>query len=120
MTKKSVLVVEDNKPTLELMASQLREAGYAVMTAENGKEALTLLKMARPNVIVVDLQMSPIGGLDFAREMINLKYNFPLIMVTSDQSSDVLVQASKVGIQQVLKKPVSQAFLVKSVERALR
>ncbi len=120
MTKKSVLVIDDNKPTLDLMAAQLREAGYGVMTAENGQEALGLLKMARPNVIIVDLQMAPIGGLDFARELTDHKYEFPLIMVTGDPSSDVLYEANKVGIKQVLKKPVSMAFLTKAVERALR
>lgn len=118
--KKSVLIIEDNEPTREMLASHFRKAGYATMEAIDGEDALKKLKMARPDIIVLDLMMQPMGGFDFVREMLDHRYDFPVVVVTSDESSDVLYNANELGIKTVIRKPVAEDKLLKAVERALR
>jgi DNA-binding NtrC family response regulator len=115
----TIMIVDDNAPFRHLMAAFLKKAGFNTIEAANGLEALLLLKTEKINVILLDLQMLPVGGFAFMEEYNELGYKLPVIMITGDQSSDVLERSSKMGFAGVLKKPVTEGRIIQSVERLL-
>src|SRR5438046_1129848 len=69
MTKAVVLVAEDHPDTRELFALMLAHEGFDVKQAENGREALELLEQARPDVLLVDLMMPEMDGIELIRRV---------------------------------------------------
>jgi len=64
-----ILIVEDERPLREMLASLFEEAGYRVRTAIHGRDALTQIEDARPNLIVMDLMMPVMGGDELYRQL---------------------------------------------------
>jgi two-component system alkaline phosphatase synthesis response regulator PhoP len=64
----SVLIVNDEPDQLTLMGNLLHKAGYSVLTAEDGVEGLTLARRARPDLVISDVTMPRMNGLDFCRD----------------------------------------------------
>jgi len=65
----SVLIVNDELDQLTLMGSLLRKAGYAVLTAEDGVEGLSLARRERPDLVISDVTMPRMNGLEFCRQI---------------------------------------------------
>src|SRR5690242_9350663 len=85
MSKKKILVVDDEPDAVELIAFNLRGAGYDVITAEDGEEALKKARQARPDLIVLDLMLPEIDGLEVCRMMRNDPNisKTPIVMLTA-------------------------------------
>lgn len=115
----TILIVDDNAPFRHLIAAFLKKADYNTIEATNGLEALLLLKTEKIDAVLLDLQMLPVGGFAFMEEYNELGYTQPVIMITGDQSTDILARTSKMGIAGVLKKPVTEGRILQIVERIL-
>lgn len=113
----TILLVEDTASERELMAGYLKEAGHLVIDASNGNEALQKLESAEPDLVVTDLVMPGMSGLELCR---NLKKNpktkaLPVIACTSkDQELDRL-WGMKQGIKIYITKPYSKEDIVNAV-----
>jgi CheY-like chemotaxis protein len=117
--KKTILVVDDNLPFRLLMRAFLQKADYNVYEAEHGEQALALIKTSAVDLILLDLQMLPIGGFDFMTQYIQDGHTTPVILITADPSGDILTRASKLGLAGVIKKPVTEERLIPLVQRLL-
>lgn len=125
-----ILVVEDNDVSRDLMRSILEAQDYQVVTAVDGEEALSVVESTDVDLAYVDLNMEPMGGFEFIKHLRehnenthNLggkKYLFPIVIVTADESSDVLILAQEHGAVQLFKKPVDPARLLHTTEKLLR
>jgi DNA-binding NtrC family response regulator len=115
----TILVVDDNAPFRHLMAAFLNKAGYQTALAADVIYALEVLTQKKIDCILLDLQMMPMGGFGFMQEYIELKYTAPVILITGDDSSDILTRSSKLGFAGLLKKPVSESRIIQIVERTL-
>lgn len=115
----TILVVEDNDFVRMQIVSFLKEAGHVVAEATDGNEALETI--GKDTVLaVVDVRMEPMGGFDFLNLIRADGYTIPVILVTGDQTHDLLERANKAGVGSVLMKPVQKERLVTTVDRLLK
>jgi two-component system response regulator GlrR len=119
-SKGTVLVVDDDAPMLRLISLRLREEGYSVVTAESGEQALGLVAVKLPNLVLTDLQMGGMDGLALF-EAIHRDYpSLPVIILTAHGTIPDAVTATLRGVFGFLTKPFEARELVRQVERALR
>ncbi|NCC22706.1 MAG: response regulator [Alphaproteobacteria bacterium] len=115
----NILVAEDNDLSREMIARIIRMQGYRVLEARDGGTALELARQFDVHVAVIDQMMEPVGGFHFAQRVAAGGLSIPIIMVTAHDASDILLEASKCGIQRVIQKPFSPDKLVGSINRIL-
>lgn len=122
MSKERVLIVDDEEDILELIRYNLELEGYDVICAENGEECLKLTDRHSPDLIVLDLMMPGIDGLDVCK---NLKSNsetksIPIIMLTAKSSESDIVIGLELGADDYMVKPFSPRVLVARIKSHLR
>lgn len=118
--RRKVLVVEDNDFVRMQIVSHLKGAGYDLYEATDGDGALTRLDNdADMDLAIVDVRMDPMGGFEFMKILRDNDNKMPVILVTGDDTADLLEQAGKYGVAAVLMKPVEKERLVRTVERTL-
>ncbi len=116
---KTVLVVDDEAKILRLARDYLEHAGFAVSTADAGKAALATVRGAKPDLIVLDLGLPDLDGLDVIRAL-RKESNVPIIVLTArGDESDKLV-GLELGADDYLTKPFSPKELVARVRAVLR
>jgi len=93
---KKILVVDDEESIRLLYQEELRDAGYEVVTAQNGAEALRMVKENRPDLITLDLKMANMDGTDFLQALRKMYRDLPVIICTAydDYRQDFRLWAS--------------------------
>lgn len=114
-----ILIVEDNDMNREMLANILFTRGYTVLQASDGQEGLELVAENDVHLALVDINMTPMDGIEFIKNLLVNKINLPTIIVSSDTSSDLLSQAIDLGVQKVLQKPVAPNRLLAAVDRII-
>ena len=111
----SVLIVEDEQDTRELLELLVSKAGYSVRTAENGQEALNLLETIRPSLILLDVQMPVMDGAEFRQAMRRDRslLSIPTVVLTGAAVEPML----DIAVDEALRKPVKSADLLAIVRR---
>ena len=116
---KKILVVDDEKPISEIIKFNLTKEGYDVYTAYDGKEALEEFKKIEPDLVLLDIMIPTIDGLEVARE-IRKTHNTPIIMVTAKDNEIDKVLGLEMGADDYVTKPFSNRELVARVKANLR
>jgi len=108
-----VLAVDDDPYDLDALDEMLEPSGHRLQRVIDGKTALFLIERARPDLILLDLNMPGFGGLDVLRALkSNAKFSgIPVIMVSSRMDRDAIVTALKLGAVDFLAKPIDQGAL---------
>lgn len=119
-TGPQVLVVDDHAAARESTAAVLRCADLQVTTASSAAEALEELRRSAPEVIVTDLCMPGMSGLDLVREVAQRKLTTQVLIVTAHGSIDSAVEALRHGAFDYLEKPFTAERLERSVQQALQ
>jgi DNA-binding response OmpR family regulator len=115
----SVLVVEDEASIASFVALYLKNAGYEVRTAANGTEALAAVGSAQPSLIVLDLMLPDIDGIEICRR-IRQSSDVPILMLTArDEDVDKII-GLEVGADDYMTKPFNPRELVARVKSILR
>ncbi|MGC1374833.1 MAG: response regulator transcription factor [Anaerolineales bacterium] len=116
---KTILVVDDEVKIVKLLRDYLERAGFAVRAAGDGKAALSLARTEKPDLIVLDLGLPGVDGLDVTRELRKLS-NVPIIMLTArSEESDKLI-GLELGADDYITKPFSPKEVVARVRVVLR
>ena len=116
---KTILVVDDEPKIATLARDYLEHAGFAVLTAADGPSALTTIRQRRPDLVVLDLGLPGLDGLDVTRE-IRRASTIPIVMLTArDDELDKLL-GLELGADDYLTKPFSPRELVARVRAVLR
>lgn len=117
----TILLVEDHAPLLRNIAFILEVAGFDVMTAHNGAEALALLKRHTPNMIVSDLNMPEVDGAELLQIVrADARWSsLPFIMLSSRYSYDDLMRVLDLGADEFLPKPFDAYELIDAIQMAL-
>jgi DNA-binding NtrC family response regulator len=118
-TTRRMLVVDDHAAARESVADVLRHAGYEVIGASSASEALGLLDRHEFHVIVTDLQMPGMDGLEFIRQIYQRRLLVQVIMVTAHATIASAVEAMRYGAFDYLEKPFNATQLESTVRRAL-
>ena len=116
----NILVAEDNDVSRELMAGILRAQGYRVFGAIDGESAIKVVEDRDIDLALVDINMSPKGGFEFVKFLVVKGIDTPVVIVTGDDSTNILVDASSLGVVTVLQKPVDPDKLLQVVNRILK
>ena len=116
---KTILVVDDEPKIATLARDYLEHAGFAVLTAGDGPSALTTIRQRRPDLVVLDLGLPGLDGLDVTREL-RRDSTIPIVMLTArDDELDKLL-GLELGADDYLTKPFSPRELVARVRAVLR
>ncbi|HEV2056588.1 MAG TPA: response regulator [Methylomirabilota bacterium] len=117
-----VLIADDNAMNLDILQARLTAHGYEILTATDGEAALSLAREKHPDLILLDVMMPGLDGLEVCRRLKgdpSLPF-MPLIMVTARADSRDVVSGLEAGADEYLTKPVDQAALVARVKSMLR
>ncbi|HYV09982.1 MAG TPA: PAS domain S-box protein [Pyrinomonadaceae bacterium] len=118
----SVLIVNDEPDQLILMGGLLRKAGYSVLTAEDGIDGLTLARRERPDLVISDVSMPRMNGLEFCREIRadSELATVPILLITAHQKdTESAVAGMKAGADDYLEIPFDAPRLIAKVSRLL-
>ena len=115
-----ILIVDDQEELLRGLAVNFRREGYAVLTATSGETALGLASREAPDVIVLDVMMPGMNGLDVCRELRRRGIETPIIMLTARGEEIDRVVGLEVGADDYLTKPFSLRELLARVRARLR
>lgn len=118
---KAILIVEDNLDSRELMADALEFAGYAVLQAKDGEEAVQLAKENLPGLILLDISLPKKSGWDVAAEVRAHAdtREIPIIALTAHARADDRDRAFEAGCNSYLPKPVKPKDVIQEIERLL-
>lgn len=119
MMAKKILVVDDEKPISDIVKFNLDKEGYDVVTAYDGEEALKKVEAESPDLILLDLMLPKIDGLEVARQ-IRKEHDTPIIMLTAKNSEIDKVLGLELGADDYVTKPFSNRELVARVKANLR
>lgn len=114
-----ILVVDDEPAVTDLLAYNLRKANYEVLSAANGREALNVARQARPDLILLDLMLPEIDGLDVCRELRKTS-DVPIIMITARGEEIDRVVGLELGADDYVSKPFSVRELMARIKAVLR
>jgi len=122
VAKEKILVVDDEEDILELLKFKLSREGYQVTCAASGEEALSCVRSGTPDLIVLDLMLPGIDGIEVTRELKNDPdtKNIPIVMLTAKGEEADIVTGLELGADDYITKPFSPRILIARVKAVLR
>ena len=115
-----ILVVEDDIKTANLLQLYLRQAGYTVSLAHTGYEAIDMVRANSPDLIVLDLMLPQLNGLDVCRMIRMDNSAIPIIILTAKSTEDDVLRGLDLGADDYITKPFSPREVVARVRTVLR
>lgn len=119
MQPKTILVVDDEEKIVDVVKSYLEKAGFKVLSAFNGRDALELFDRHSPALVVLDLMLPDVSGENVCRA-IRRKARTPVIMLTAKSAEESVIQGLEIGADDYVVKPFSPRQLVARVDAVLR
>jgi len=118
---KTVLIIEDEEDAAELFAEMMRVSGFRVLKTSNSTPALAMMAAEKPDVIILDIMMPDISGLEILRQMRRDPElsNIPVVVVSAKSMPADIKNGMEAGASTYLTKPVGFLDLKEAVERAL-
>jgi DNA-binding response OmpR family regulator len=117
--KPAILVVDDDTKTVDLIRLYLEKDGYRVLMAYDGRKAIEIARMSRPGLIILDLMLPQIEGLDVCR-LLREESNVPIIMLTAKTTEEDKLIGLDLGADDYVTKPFSPRELIARVRAVLR
>lgn len=115
-----ILVVDDDPKIQQLICLYLEREGYPTLTASDGAEALELVLKQRPRLVILDLMLPHISGLELCRRLRELLDNTPVMMLTATVDEEEKLAGLAIGADDYMTKPFSPRELVARVKAILR
>jgi DNA-binding response OmpR family regulator len=119
MTEGKILVVEDEADIRRLIRLTLENQHYEVLTAENGEKGLELFRWERPDLVVLDVMLPGMSGLELCRE-IRQDANVPILFLSCRRDSEDIIAGLDIGGDDYMTKPFDPAVLAARVRAAMR
>lgn len=120
MSRAKTLVVDDDPDLLRLMSIRIRSAGYEVSAVESAEQALARMSIVRPDVVITDLRMDGMDGLELFDAIHEINPSLPVIILTAHGTIPEAVDATKRGVFSFLSKPFDGKELIEQVNKALQ
>ena len=116
---KKILIVDDEPHVLELLSVALEDEGYRILVANNGREALCQLKKEQPQVVLLDIRMPDVDGLEVLRQIKQINKATSVIMMTAYGAMETVLEAIQLGAYDYLTKPLDLKKVRLLIRRAL-
>lgn len=119
--EKTVLIIEDEADAAELFAEMMRVSGFRVLKTTSSKPALSLISTEKPDIVILDIMMPEVSGLDILRQMRQEPEiaEIPVVVVSAKSMPADIRIGMEAGASTYLTKPVGFLELKEAVERAL-
>jgi PAS domain S-box-containing protein len=118
MGVEKILIVDDEKIIVRLLSMSLQSDGYETITAGNGQEALEVFKAESPDIVITDIKMPVMDGLELLRKIKEIDADNEVIIVTGHGDIDSTITALQYGASDFINKPVRDEALAIALERA--
>ena len=118
--KRRILLVEDDRTISDLLAYNLRRAGYEVLQEQNGRSGLETALAHTIDLVLMDLMLPGLDGLTASREIIRRKPSLPIIMLTARSEKETMLQGFQSGADDYITKPFDLEVLLARIEARLR
>lgn len=117
----SVLIVDDEQGTRDLLRLMLKSSGYDIFEAEDGLDALEKVKLIHPDVILLDVMMPNMDGLEVCRHLRSQPSTatLPIIMVSAKIQVEAIREGLDAGATRYLTKPVSRTNLIETIREVV-
>jgi len=113
-----ILVCEDEEILLTSLEFRLRKNGFSVITAKNGKQALQIVEDEKPDLLVADIMMPHLTGLQLVDYMRNdLDLDIPVIIISALEEEDTVLEAFRCGANDFIAKPFKPTELVLRIKK---
>jgi two-component system nitrogen regulation response regulator NtrX len=119
MTEQVVLIVDDEEGIRESLSGIFEDEGFDVFTSSSGEEALRILKEQNPDLILLDVWLPGIDGIQTLNDVKKLKPDLPVIMISGHGNIELAVKATRMGAYDFLEKPLSLERILLAAKRAL-
>jgi DNA-binding NtrC family response regulator len=119
MDKRLILIVEDDAKVGESIRLLLKKRGYEILLASNGKEALALFRQEMVDLVITDLVMPKMDGIELLEAVKHLRPETEVIVISAQGTIEKAVQAMKLGAFDFIEKPINPRVISLVVERAL-
>ena len=121
MSQKTVLIIEDEEDAADMFAEMMRVSGYRVLKTSSSTPALTMMVAEKPDVVILDIMMPEVSGLDILRQMRQdpALANIPVVVVSAKSMPADIKIGMEAGASMYLTKPVGFGELKEAIERAL-
>jgi len=117
-----ILVADDEAENVKILAALLKEAGYGVLVAENGFEAVKLAFSKLPSLIIMDMYLQGLDGLEVCKRLKTdaLTASVPIIIITTNTAVEDIEKALSLGINAYITKPVPNKDILTAVANILK
>ena len=115
MSNKKILVVDDEAHIREILERFLKMKGYEVIVAENGEKALAYFQIEKPKLVLLDIIMPGIGGIEVLDEIKRIDPNARVVMLTAVKEEEIGKLLLKKGSQDYIMKPIDFDYLEKTI-----
>ncbi|MFA5157172.1 MAG: response regulator [Candidatus Omnitrophota bacterium] len=121
MGKAKILVIDDNEKNVELLEAILQAAGFEVLKAYNGKQAIEMIGKERPDLLLLDIMMPELDGFQVCELLRKDPQNsgLPVVMVTAKDKESDIVQSLERGADDYIVKPIDKKELLGKIEDML-
>lgn len=121
MSKKKILIVEDEESLLKLESILLTSRGYEVKGVADGRAALEALHTTKPDLVLLDIMLPEMDGFEVCRQIKSDEStrHIPVIMLTAKKSREDMVKGEEVGADWYITKPFKSAMVIETIQRFL-
>ena len=119
MKRQSILIVDDEEIIRVTLSKDMVNAGYDVCTAQNGEEAIACFEKERHDLILIDLVMVGLGGIDVAKAVLKLRPDVRIIILTGYGSRDTAIEALRLGVDEYLITPCDRKIVLEKIKALL-
>lgn len=116
---KKILICEDERDARESLTKILSKIDYQVSSVENGQDAINQARELKPDLILLDVRMPKIDGLEVAREVRKFDKLTKIIFVTAFASEEIRKEATRYDIYDYLVKPIPPELIIQKIEQSL-
>jgi YesN/AraC family two-component response regulator len=113
-----ILIIDDEKPTLTMFRLTLSAYGYHVLTAENGNDGLAVFERERPPLVLTDIKMPGMDGIEVLRRIKEIEPKTEVIVITGHGDMDLAIKALNLDATDFLNKPIQRQGLEQALKRA--
>ena len=119
MSGEIILIVDDDESVRNALAGVMKDEGYEVVSAESGKEGIGVLNEMQPSLVLLDIAMPDMDGIETLRRFKEMRPDMPVIMVTGHASIETAVKTTKMGAYDFIEKPSKLETLTLVVKHGL-
>lgn len=115
-----ILVVDDDEYILDILRILLENEGYEVVAAQDSQKGLDIVTSSEVDLVISDLRMRPMNGIELLREIRKVKPKLPVIMLTAYGSPETANEASQLGAFAYLTKPFGPDEVLETIQHAIQ